>query len=92
MNFVADESVDAPIYKTLLNAGHTVFAIVENNPGIDDEQVLQIAYQKEAILPQDQKENCKLKEKAPEIRHPSFLTKQHKRFQAVSSGCFVSEL
>lgn len=50
MNFVADESVDAPIYKTLLNAGHTVFAIVENNPGIDDEQVLQIAYQKKAIL------------------------------------------
>ena len=50
MIFVADESVDAPIYKALRNAGHEVYAIVENCAGITDEQVLQIAFDRLAIL------------------------------------------
>lgn len=50
MQFTADESVDAPIYKALRNAGHDVYAIVENTPGITDEQVLQTSYNRGAIL------------------------------------------
>jgi predicted nuclease of predicted toxin-antitoxin system len=50
MKFVADESVDAPIYKALRNAGHEVMAIVEMSPGITDEAVLQVAFDNFAIL------------------------------------------
>ncbi|WEK35114.1 MAG: DUF5615 family PIN-like protein [Candidatus Pseudobacter hemicellulosilyticus] len=50
MQFVADESVDAPIYKALRQDSHGVLAIAETTPGITDEQVLQIAYDNKAIL------------------------------------------
>jgi predicted nuclease of predicted toxin-antitoxin system len=50
MQFVADESVDAPVYKALRDAGYNIFAIVEHHPGITDEEVLQIAYDKSAVL------------------------------------------
>ena len=43
MNFVADESVDHPIVIRLRQEGHTVPAIVEMEPGITDETVLEIA-------------------------------------------------
>ncbi len=50
MQFTADESVDAPIYRALRKAGYDVFVIVENSPGISDEQVLQIAHSRETVL------------------------------------------
>jgi len=50
MLLVADESVDAPIYRLLREQGHSIYAIVENNAGISDDQVLDIAVQHKAIL------------------------------------------
>lgn len=50
MNFVADESVDAPIVHKLRENKHVVFSIAEELPGIDDEQVLKIAYTTKSIL------------------------------------------
>ncbi|MCU0599002.1 MAG: DUF5615 family PIN-like protein [Desulfobacterales bacterium] len=45
MNFVADESVDQPIVSLLRDQGHSVIAVVEMEPGISDETVLNIANQ-----------------------------------------------
>lgn len=50
MNLVADESVDFGIIRGLRQNGITVFAIVENLPGIPDEEVLQIAVHKNCLL------------------------------------------
>ncbi len=50
MNFVADESVDQPIVTQLRQAGHTVLAIVEMEPSISDETVLEIANQQGMVL------------------------------------------
>jgi len=43
MNFVADENVDQPIVTRLRAAGHTVLAVMEMEPSISDEAVLEIA-------------------------------------------------
>jgi predicted nuclease of predicted toxin-antitoxin system len=50
MNFVADESLDFPIILTLRKNKHFVFSIAEKSPGIDDEEVLKIAYNSKSIL------------------------------------------
>ncbi|HET7115458.1 MAG TPA: DUF5615 family PIN-like protein [Hanamia sp.] len=50
MNFVADESVDAPIVHKLRENKHTVFSIAEKHAGIDDDEVLKIAYNTKCIL------------------------------------------
>ena len=50
MNFVADENVDQPIVTRLRAAGHTVLAIVEMEPSISDETVLDIANEREMVL------------------------------------------
>lgn len=50
MRFVADESVDAPIVQKLRESGYDVFSIAEQLPGIDDEKVLGIAYEKKCLL------------------------------------------
>jgi predicted nuclease of predicted toxin-antitoxin system len=50
MNFVADESIDFPIVRELRNAGHTVWAILEMSPGIDDDVVLDLANGYRALL------------------------------------------
>jgi predicted nuclease of predicted toxin-antitoxin system len=50
MNFVADESVDHPIVLRLREAGYTVWAVVEMEPGISDTVVLDMANQQKAIL------------------------------------------
>ena len=50
MKIVADESVDFPIVKALRDAGHDVWFIAEISPGISDEEVLNTAVQKEALL------------------------------------------
>lgn len=50
MNFVADEGVDSPIVEQLRQAGHTVLAIAETSPGVNDETVLESAQSQQAIL------------------------------------------
>ena len=48
--FLADESVDFRIVKALREDHYEVEAIVEINPSIDDEQVLAIANELNAVL------------------------------------------
>lgn len=48
--FLADESVDFRIVKSLRNDGYQIEAIVELEPGIDDDDVLKMAIELEAIL------------------------------------------
>jgi len=48
--FLADESVDFRIVKALREDHYEIEAIVEINPSIDDEQVLAIANELNAIL------------------------------------------
>lgn len=50
MNFVADESLDLPIILKLRENKHIVFSIAEKSPGIDDDAVLQLAYNSKSIL------------------------------------------
>lgn len=50
MIFLADESIDQPIVTLLREEGHTVIAVVEMEPGISDETVLDIANQEGCIL------------------------------------------
>lgn len=50
MNLVADESVDFTIVRLLRRIGFTVYSISESSPSISDEEVLQIAFQKNSIL------------------------------------------
>ena len=50
MKFLADESVDFPIVKSLRDQKYTVDYITELSPGISDNEVLQLAEQKNAIL------------------------------------------
>ncbi len=50
MSFVADESVDQQIVERLREEGHAVWYIVERGPGASDEDVLELAKRKGAIL------------------------------------------
>lgn len=50
MNIVADESVDFSIVQFLRAQGQTIYAIVEQEPSIADEDVLSIAVQQNALL------------------------------------------
>ena len=50
MNIVADESVDKPVVDSLRSAGHKVYYVAEAESGITDDQVLQIARTKKALL------------------------------------------
>lgn len=50
MKFVADESVDQPIVTRLRAEGYVVLAVVEMEPGIPDDTVLNIANQQETVL------------------------------------------
>lgn len=43
MRFLADESCDFAVVMALRNAGHDVTAVVEINPGAEDEAVLGLA-------------------------------------------------
>ncbi|HVZ95899.1 MAG TPA: DUF5615 family PIN-like protein [Chitinophagaceae bacterium] len=47
---VADESVDYRIVTQLRNAGIEVYSITEEKPSLKDQDVLQIAYEKKALL------------------------------------------
>lgn len=50
MTFLADENVDQPIVAGLRAAGHTVLAVVEMEPSISDDVVLEMANQQEMVL------------------------------------------
>jgi predicted nuclease of predicted toxin-antitoxin system len=50
IHFVADESVDATIFAVLRQEGFFVYSIQENSFGIVDEDVLDIANERKAIL------------------------------------------
>ena len=49
MRFYADESVDYPIIE-VLRRGHTVSAVIDEEPGLPDSEVLKRANEAEAIL------------------------------------------
>lgn len=50
MRFLADESCDFAVVRALREAGHDVAAIVEINPGIDDEVVIALAHAESRVL------------------------------------------
>ena len=50
MNFIADESVDGPVIDRLRADRHDVIAVSELSPGVDDDEVLEIAAREGRIL------------------------------------------
>jgi predicted nuclease of predicted toxin-antitoxin system len=48
--FVADEGLDRPIVQRLRQDGHEVFYVAEMEPGISDDQVLDLANERGALL------------------------------------------
>ncbi len=50
MDFLVDESVDWPIARWLREQGHDVLAIVEQDPGLDDDSVLKLAWSQRRIV------------------------------------------
>ena len=50
MQFVADESCDFAVVTALRAAGHNISAIVEINPGAEDESVLALARSEARVL------------------------------------------
>lgn len=50
MNLLADESVDFGIIEALRTQGYKVEAIIEINPSIDDDEILEIAIEKDSLL------------------------------------------
>ena len=50
MIILADENIDYPIIKLLRIEGFVVFSVFEENPSINDQSVLAIANQLNAIL------------------------------------------
>jgi len=50
MNFIADENIDQAIIMKLRSVGHIILSIGEMNPGISDEEVLEIANHQGAVL------------------------------------------
>jgi len=50
MRFLADESCDSIIIKTLREAGHDVLAVGEINPRAEDSEVLALARKEKRIL------------------------------------------
>lgn len=50
MNFLSDESVDRQIIDRLRQDGHSVLYVVEMEPGISDDKVLDLANKEAALL------------------------------------------
>jgi predicted nuclease of predicted toxin-antitoxin system len=50
MNLLADESVDWPVVERLRQDGHDVIYVAELSPSITDEEVLQQANERSALL------------------------------------------
>ena len=56
MDLVADESVDSGIIKGLRQKGVVVFSIAEECWGINDKEVLKIAFEKDSLLVTEDKD------------------------------------
>jgi predicted nuclease of predicted toxin-antitoxin system len=56
LRFLADESCDFTVVRSLRAAGHDVTAIAEINPGIDDEVVMALAHSESRILVTEDKD------------------------------------
>lgn len=50
MKFLADENLDKPIVERLRKDGHTVLYVIEIEPSVSDDEVLQRANQESALL------------------------------------------
>lgn len=50
MRWVADENVDHPIVLAMRAAGHEVWSVADQDPGLGDDEVLQRARDSEAVL------------------------------------------
>ena len=50
MNLLADESVDRPVVDRLRQQGHEVVYVAELSPSMSDDQVLQYANERDALL------------------------------------------
>jgi len=50
VKFLADEDVDKPIVERLRKDSHIVFYVIEMEPGISDDEVIQRANQESALL------------------------------------------
>ncbi len=50
MNFLADESVDRPIVERLRQEGYFVWYVAEMEPGLCDDEVLDLANRESALL------------------------------------------
>jgi len=50
MNFLADENTDRQIVERLRGDGHTLLYVIEMDPGISDDQVLEVANHNAASL------------------------------------------
>ena len=60
MNFVGDESLDHPIVLRLRAAGHDVLSVTEMDPGITDDEVLDLANRNGAVLVTADKDFCEM--------------------------------
>ena len=50
MNLIADESVDFGIISGLRKGGFEIYAIIEESPGITDQEVIEIAISRNGLL------------------------------------------
>ena len=73
MNFLFDESVDAPIAHRLRNDGNTVVCVWELAPGISDDEVLAIANRDKAILVTADKDFGELVFRMGQVHHGVLL-------------------
>ena len=73
MNFLFDESVDAPIARRLRSDGHVVVCVWEQQPGISDDEVLAQANREQAILVTADKDFGELVFRLGQVHHGVLL-------------------
>ncbi len=73
MEFVADESCDFTIVRTLRKQDFEVYSIAESFPGVSDREVLDIAKRQEGILITEDKDFGRLVHLGGENPHPVLL-------------------
>ena len=60
MQFLADESCDSLVVRTLRNLGHDVTYIAEFAQGEEDANILSLAYDEERVLVTEDRDFCEL--------------------------------
>lgn len=91
MDLVADESVDFGIIKGLRQKGITIFSIAEECWGINDKEVLRIAFEKDSLLITEDKDfgelafRLKFKHKGILLIRLSDLPRQERLILAVET-------